>query len=55
MSPLLTDLQTKGLPDQTLVILGSEFGRTPRMNDKDGKYHDGEVVGPSREKALMER
>ena len=33
---LLADPQAKGLLDQTLVVLGSEFGRTPRINDNDG-------------------
>ena len=37
MSPLLTDLQTKGLPDQTLVVFSTEFGRTPHINDNDGR------------------
>ncbi len=32
----LVDPQAKGLLDQTLVVLGSEFGRTPRINDNDG-------------------
>ncbi len=36
MSALLMDLQTKGLLNQTLVVLGTEFGRTPRINDDDG-------------------
>ena len=37
MSAPLADLQAKGLLDQTLVVLGAEFGRTPRINDDDGK------------------
>ena len=36
MIALLTNLQTKGLPSQTLVVLRTEFGRTPRINDNDG-------------------
>ena len=40
-SALLTDLHAKGLLDQTVVVLGSEFGRTPRINDEDGwDYHN---------------
>ena len=39
MSALLADLQAKGLLDQTLVVLGTEFGRTPRINDADGRDH----------------
>ena len=36
-SALPTDLQAKLLLDQTLVVLGTEFGRTRRMNDGDGR------------------
>ena len=36
---LLEDLQSKGLLDSTLVCLGSEFGRTPRINENDGRDH----------------
>ena len=34
----------KGLPDQTLVVLGAEFGRMLRINDNDGREHDDEAV-----------
>ena len=41
MSAPLADIQTKGLLDKTLVVLGTEFGRTPRINDNDGwDHHD---------------
>ncbi len=40
----LTGLQTKGLLDQALVVLGTEFGRTPQINDKDGRDHHDEVA-----------
>ena len=30
------DLQAKGLLDQTLVVVGTEFGRTPRIDGNDG-------------------
>ena len=30
------ELQAKGLLNQTLVVLGTEFGRTPKINDDDG-------------------
>jgi len=36
---LLTDLKRTGLLDSTLVILGSEFGRTPTINENDGRDH----------------
>ena len=40
----LADLQAKGLLDQTLVVLGTEFGRAPRINGDDGRDHDEEVA-----------
>ncbi len=39
MSALLADLQAKGLLDQTLVVLGTEFGPKPWINDNDGRDH----------------
>ncbi|MFZ4767412.1 MAG: DUF1501 domain-containing protein, partial [Roseimicrobium sp.] len=36
---LLTDLKRTGLLDSTLVVLGSEFGRTPTINENDGRDH----------------
>src|SRR5262249_20153977 len=36
---LLTDLKRRGLLDQTLVIWGGEFGRTPGAQGKDGRDH----------------
>ena len=44
MRAVLADLQAKGLLDQTLVVLGTEFGRTPRINDSDGQDHHNELV-----------
>ena len=41
----LADLQPKGLLDQTLVVLGTEFGRTPRINDNDGREHEDKASG----------
>lgn len=37
---LLTDLETKGLLDDTLVIWGGEFGRTPTAQGSDGRDHN---------------
>ena len=37
MSALPADLQGKGLLDQRLVVLGTEFGLKPRINDNDGR------------------
>lgn len=36
---LLDDLDTRGLLDRTLVIVMSEFGRTPRINHLYGRDH----------------
>jgi len=36
---LLEDLESHGLLKETLVVLGSEFGRTPRINDNNGRDH----------------
>ena len=41
MIALLADLQAKGLLGQTLLVVGTEFGRTSRINDNDGwEHHD---------------
>ena len=37
---LLTDLKRTGLIDETLVIWGGEFGRTPTAQGKDGRDHN---------------
>ncbi|MDA1018066.1 MAG: DUF1501 domain-containing protein [Planctomycetota bacterium] len=39
---LLTDLKQRGLLDDTLVWWGSEFGRTPTAETKDGRDHNPE-------------
>lgn len=39
ISALLEDMQTRGLLEHTLVIMGGEFGRTPRINAKAGRDH----------------
>src|SRR4029077_5083556 len=36
---LLKDLKCRGLLDETLVIWGGEFGRTPTAEGKDGREH----------------
>lgn len=38
-SALIQDLAAKGLLESTLVVLGSEFGRTPDINENDGRDH----------------
>ncbi len=36
---LITDLQTLGMLNDTLVIISSEFGRTPKINGTNGRDH----------------
>jgi uncharacterized protein (DUF1501 family) len=36
---LLTDLKRRGLLDETLVVFGTEFGRTPGSQGGDGRDH----------------
>lgn len=36
---LLTDLARRGLLEDTLVLWGAEFGRTPTAENKDGRNH----------------
>lgn len=37
---LLTDLQQRGLLEETLVLFGSEFGRQPTQQGPDGRDHN---------------
>lgn len=37
MSALIQDLKQRGLLDETLVVWGGEFGRTPMRENRDGK------------------
>jgi hypothetical protein len=39
MATLIGDLSKRGLLSKTVVLLMSEFGRTPRINDNDGRDH----------------
>lgn len=36
---LLTDLKQRGLLDETLIVFGTEFGRTPGAQNSDGRDH----------------
>lgn len=38
-STLITDLEQRGLLDSTLVMISSEFGRTPKINQNAGRDH----------------
>jgi hypothetical protein len=40
-SSLLTDLENRGLLDETLVVVTTEMGRTPRLESGDGRGHWG--------------
>ena len=39
LSTLLQDLSSRGLLEDTLVVLATEFGRTPEINANDGRDH----------------
>lgn len=40
IAALLTDLDARGLLDETLVVWTGEFGRTPTVQGKDGRDHN---------------
>lgn len=39
MSSLLRDLKSKGMLEETLVVVATEFGRTPNINQNGGRDH----------------
>lgn len=39
LATLISDLSERGLLDSTLVMVSSEFGRTPKINKTDGRDH----------------
>ncbi|WP_298738044.1 DUF1501 domain-containing protein [uncultured Chitinophaga sp.] len=39
VTALILDLKQRGLLDETLVVWGGEFGRTPMMENRDGKQN----------------
>ena len=39
VAALLQDLKSRGLLDETLVVWGGEFGRTPTAEGGDGREH----------------
>ena len=39
VAALITDLEQRGLLDSTLVVLSTEFGRTPKINKTGGRDH----------------
>ena len=40
LAALLRDLKERGLLDETLVVWGGEFGRTPHIKQDDGRDHN---------------
>ena len=40
ITALLTDLRARGLLDETLVVWGGEFGRTPFAQGSNGRDHN---------------
>ena len=38
-SALLTDLEMRGMLDETLVVFLTDFGRTPKINGNGGRDH----------------
>jgi hypothetical protein len=43
MAALVNDLDQRGLLQETMVLCLSEFGRTPRFNNRGGRDHWGHV------------
>jgi uncharacterized protein (DUF1501 family) len=39
LSTLIEDLDQRGLLDSTLLLIGGEFGRTPKINKDAGRDH----------------
>jgi uncharacterized protein (DUF1501 family) len=42
LSALLSDLETRGMLEETLVVVMGEFGRTPKINANAGRDHWGD-------------
>tara|TARA_R110000850_G_scaffold96999_15_gene202684 strand:- start:1519 stop:2802 length:1284 start_codon:yes stop_codon:yes gene_type:complete len=39
ISTLITDLESRGLLDSTMIVVGTDFGRTARINERAGRDH----------------
>lgn len=39
LSTLMNDLEARGLLNETMIVLTSEFGRTPKINQNQGRDH----------------
>ena len=49
---LLKDLKARGLLDETLVVWGGEFGRTPQVNPRGGRNHHARAWSTVRQRKL---
>lgn len=47
LAALVTDLEERGLLEETLIVVWGEFGRTPRIDSKTGGRHHWPQVGPA--------
>lgn len=39
LTALLKDLEMRGMLEETMVVLATEFGRTPKINENEGRDH----------------
>ncbi|MBL9131647.1 MAG: DUF1501 domain-containing protein, partial [Verrucomicrobiaceae bacterium] len=39
LAALVTDLEQRGMLDSTMIVVSSEFGRTPKINQNQGRDH----------------
>jgi uncharacterized protein (DUF1501 family) len=39
LATLITDLEERGLLERTMIMVSSEFGRTPKINQNAGRDH----------------
>jgi hypothetical protein len=39
LAALISDLESRGMLEETLIVLTSEFGRTPKINQNQGRDH----------------
>ncbi len=44
VSALIEDIEARGLQDDILVVCTGEMGRTPKINDRGGRDHWGEIT-----------
>ena len=50
---LISDLDERGLLDSTLVMMSSEFGRTPKINKDSGRDHYPRVFSVALQEAAL--